>query len=208
MSENKKSDDEKREVKKFVARTPVEVQRAKLSKLMEKPDKEINIPQLYKKPSDISSTAPSFVRNVMGSSAGAGSGEFHVYRHLRRKEYARQKQIEQKSRQEELDDEFVRKIEENRLKADEKTAKKRAKRMKKKLRTKKKKVASNTGQKQSGESQSSSDEDDNNHTDEKSGNESTENTQQDVTEAEHSKDGVDENGDKWIKVDFNLKFIL
>ena len=42
---------------------------------------------------------PSFVRNVMGSSAGAGSGEFHVYRHLRRKEYARQKGIEQKSKQ-------------------------------------------------------------------------------------------------------------
>lgn len=29
----------------------------------------------------------------MGSSAGAGSGEFHVYRHLRRKEYARQKSM-------------------------------------------------------------------------------------------------------------------
>lgn len=41
--------------------------------------------------------APEFVRNVMGSSAGAGSGEFHVYRHLRRKEYARQKFIQEKS---------------------------------------------------------------------------------------------------------------
>lgn len=40
---------------------------------------------------------PDFVRNVMGSSAGAGSGEFHVYRHLRRKEYARQKFIQEKS---------------------------------------------------------------------------------------------------------------
>lgn len=41
---------------------------------------------------------PDFVRNVMGSSAGAGSGEFHVYRHLRRKEYARQKFIQEKTK--------------------------------------------------------------------------------------------------------------
>lgn len=41
-------------------------------------------------------SAPDFVRNVMGSSAGAGSGEFHVYRHLRRKEYSRQKFIQEK----------------------------------------------------------------------------------------------------------------
>ena len=37
---------------------------------------------------------PEFVRNVVGSSAGAGSGEFHIYRHGRRKEYARIAQME------------------------------------------------------------------------------------------------------------------
>lgn len=74
----------------------------------------------------------------MGSSAGAGSGEFHVYRHLRRKEYARQKHIQHKSRQEELDDEYNQRIENNQNAAESKTAKKRAKRLKQKLRAKNK----------------------------------------------------------------------
>lgn len=59
--------------------------------------KEVVIPTgstKSRKNADGLSDTPSFVRNVMGSSAGAGSGEFHVYRHLRRKEYARQKEIQ------------------------------------------------------------------------------------------------------------------
>lgn len=82
-------------------------------------------------------SVPDFVRNVMGSSAGAGSGEFHVYRHLRRKEYARQKFIQNKSRLEELDDAYHKKIEENAKKAADRTAKKRARRMKRKEQAKK-----------------------------------------------------------------------
>lgn len=72
----------------------------------------------------------------MGSSAGAGSGEFHVYRHLRRKEYARQKSIQQKCVTEKLDQEYRDKIEANRALNESKTAKKRAKRLKRKQRMK------------------------------------------------------------------------
>lgn len=61
--------------------------------------KEVVIPVPRQKKDGEFGNAPSFVRNVMGSSAGAGSGEFHVYRHLRRKEYARQKNIQQMSKQ-------------------------------------------------------------------------------------------------------------
>ncbi len=97
---------------------------------------------------------------MKGSSAGAGSGEFHVYRHLRRKEYARLRHIETQAKQvyktfdhflfnksivdlqEELDYEYRQRLEENKRKAEEKTAKKRAKRLKKKEKMKTKKQSS------------------------------------------------------------------
>lgn len=122
--------------------------------------KEIIIPE-RPKDKDFLNSAPSFVRNVMGSSAGAGSGEFHVYRHLRRKEYARQKCIEEKSRQEVLDDEFQKKLDDNRRLQEEKTAKKRQKRLKKKKgrREKKPKPASvDDGQDSKSEEESSGNE--------------------------------------------------
>ncbi|XP_058837916.1 protein starmaker [Topomyia yanbarensis] len=123
------------EKKKFVVRNAADIQRAKLEKLMKNPEKPVIIPESAKE-RDFSNAIPSFVRNVMGSSAGAGSGEFHVYRHLRRKEYARQKHIQEKSRSEQLDDDFQARLEQNRLQAEEKTAKKRAKRLKKKSKQK------------------------------------------------------------------------
>ncbi|XP_019548621.3 PRKR-interacting protein 1 homolog [Aedes albopictus] len=123
------------EKKKFVVRNAADVQRAKLEKLMKNPDKPVIIPESPRE-RDFSNAIPSFVRNVMGSSAGAGSGEFHVYRHLRRKEYARQKHIQEKSRSEQLDDEFQQKLEQNKQDAEDRTAKKRAKRQKKKAKQK------------------------------------------------------------------------
>lgn len=133
MSENKQKEDEK----PIVAKTAVDLQRLKLMKLMKNPEKPIILPE-RPKPKN-TPTVPEFVRNVMGSSAGAGSGEFHVYRHLRRKEYARQKFIQEKGKKEMLDDEYHKKLEENKKLASELTAKKRAKRLKKKQKWKQKK---------------------------------------------------------------------
>ncbi|XP_052861807.1 PRKR-interacting protein 1 homolog [Anopheles cruzii] len=130
-----KQSDKEFEKKKFVVRNAADVQRAKLEKLMKNPDKPVMIPTSAKD-RDFGNAIPSFVRNVMGSSAGAGSGEFHVYRHLRRKEYARQKHIQEKSRTEQMDDDFQAKLEQNRQTAEDRTAKKRAKRQKRKAKQK------------------------------------------------------------------------
>lgn len=141
MSDSEKPKKDPEVKQKFVVRTPTDVQRIKLQKLMANPTKEIIIqPIQSRKSSDPSGAVPSFVRNVMGSSAGAGSGEFHVYRHLRRKEFARQKQIEQKSKQEEMDEAFENKLLQNKSQAEQRTAKKRAKRLKKKQKSKQRKL--------------------------------------------------------------------
>nr|XP_026499696.1 PRKR-interacting protein 1 homolog [Vanessa tameamea] len=131
---SKKDKESVEEKKPIVIKNATDLQRLKLEKLLKNPDKPVVIPEGPKQKS--LAPPPDFVRNVMGSSAGAGSGEFHVYRHLRRKEYARQKFIQEKSEKEKLDDEYHRKIEENKRLADEKTAKKRAKRLKKKQKAK------------------------------------------------------------------------
>jgi len=128
---------EKNDVEKpVIARTAYDLQRLKLEKLMKNADKLAPVPE---KPKEKTTPhVPDFVRNVMGSSAGAGSGEFHVYRHLRRKEYARQKFIQEKGEKELMEEAYHEKIEENRKAAEKRTAKKRAKRLKKKGKKQKK----------------------------------------------------------------------
>ncbi|XP_071092872.1 PRKR-interacting protein 1 homolog [Haliotis cracherodii] len=113
-----------------IAKTPSELQRMRLDKLMKNPTKEVIIPDKSK---DWNPRGPQeFIRNVWGSSAGAGSGDFHVYRGVRRREYARQKFITEKAKKDKQDVEYEKRVEENKKAADERTAKKRAKRMKKK----------------------------------------------------------------------------
>ncbi|XP_046365723.2 PRKR-interacting protein 1 homolog [Haliotis rufescens] len=146
-----------------IAKTPSELQRMRLDKLMKNPTKEVIIPDKSK---DWNPRGPQeFIRNVWGSSAGAGSGDFHVYRGVRRREYARQKFITEKAKKDKQDVEYEKRVEENRKAADERTSKKRAKRMKKK----KQKTKKPRKEEKKAESEESEDESDEEQDEDKNG---------------------------------------
>jgi len=152
------SEEEKEESKKKnfpVIKSYTDIQRLKLEKLMANPEKPVRIPS---RPVDREvNRAPEFNLNVMGSSAGAGSGEFHLYRQMRRKEQSRLKQLAYRKVRDELDAEFKQKLEENEKAAAEKTAKKRLKRQKKKGRKKGKVVTADENDKEECEEDDDSD---------------------------------------------------
>ncbi|KAF4791028.1 PRKR-interacting protein 1 like protein [Turdus rufiventris] len=119
-----------------IPRSAAEEQRLRLERLMRNPQTEL-FP-------------------VAGSSAGAGSGEFHVYRHLRRREYQRQDFMDAMAEKQRLDEEFQKKLERNKMIAEEQTAKRRRKRQKlkeKKLQAKKNKLEQKKQEKEPGQSQ-------------------------------------------------------
>lgn len=124
-----------------IPKNAAEEQKLKLERLMKNPDKAVPIPE--KMSEWAPRPPPEFVRDVMGSSAGAGSGEFHVYRHLRRREYQRQDYMDAMAEKQKLDAEFQKRLEKNKIAAEEQTAKRRKKRQKlkeKKLLAKKMKL--------------------------------------------------------------------
>ncbi|XP_068945535.1 PRKR-interacting protein 1 isoform X2 [Petaurus breviceps papuanus] len=111
-----------------IPKNAAEEQRLKLERLMKNPDKTVPIPEKINEWAP--RPPPEFVRDVMGSSAGAGSGEFHVYRHLRRREYQRQDFMDAMAEKQKMDAEFQERLQRNKMTAEEQTAKRRKKRLK------------------------------------------------------------------------------
>lgn len=77
------------------ALTAVEKQRVQLEKLLKDPLKPAYVPAAPKEKT--LRPAREMMKNVQGSSAGAGSGEFHVYKASRRREYERLKIMEEEA---------------------------------------------------------------------------------------------------------------
>ncbi|KAI0124587.1 hypothetical protein F4776DRAFT_211697 [Hypoxylon sp. NC0597] len=135
------------------ALTPLSAQAQEVEALFAKPDQEIRIPDaaLANKKRSLP-PPPEIVTNVQGSSAGAGSGEFHVYKASRRREYERLRRMDEEVAQERAKEEFEKSREERERKDDEKTRKNREKREKAKARKAK---AKNGGGKGAGGTNSS-----------------------------------------------------
>jgi hypothetical protein len=130
------------------ALTPVSAQAASVTALFSHPDAEIRIPasgSLVSKSKSRTALPPEIVTNVQGSSAGAGSGEFHVYKASRRREYERLRQMDDEVRQERESSEFDRAKEERERKDEEKRRKNREKRDKNKARKAKHKGGQGNG---------------------------------------------------------------
>lgn len=132
------------------ALTPVSAQASHLDTLFARPDQEIRIPTSSSQQQNKRHLPlpPEIVTNVQGSSAGAGSGEFHVYKAARRRENERLRVMDDEVRAEEAQRAFeasrTAREEEDRAK----TERNRLKREKMKARKEKAKVGKKGGGKQ------------------------------------------------------------
>merc|ERR1712029_1165931 len=94
-----------------------DIMNRKLDKLMSKPDKPVFIPE-RPQVRDVNKAA-EFNHNIMGSSAGAGSGEFHLYRQMRRKEANRQAIMGYRKMRDDLNSAYHQKLDENQKESEE-----------------------------------------------------------------------------------------
>ncbi|KAI3805038.1 hypothetical protein L1987_27036 [Smallanthus sonchifolius] len=88
---------------------------------------------------------PVRVNNTSGSSAGSGSGDFHQYRQMRRKEQDRLARMDVDFQKRKQVTEFNKRREERLKATEERTAKKRLKRQKKKQKKQEKKMKMEAG---------------------------------------------------------------
>ena len=105
-----------------------------LEALFANPDREIVIGTSSTSNGRGPAAPPEIVANVQGSSAGAGSGEFHVYKASRRRENERLRVMDEEVEKEKADAAHSAKQAELRKLDEEKLARNRAKRDKAKMR--------------------------------------------------------------------------
>lgn len=129
--------------KQRTANTPTSQQSQQVEALFANPDRADAVS--YGPKGKILAAPPEIVANVQGSSAGAGSGEFHVYKASRRREYERLRAMDEEVKEEEAEKEFLAKKEEREKKDEEKLGKNRARREKAKKRQEKKKLGAKEG---------------------------------------------------------------
>ncbi|KAL1895357.1 hypothetical protein Cpir12675_003264 [Ceratocystis pirilliformis] len=132
--------------------SPTSDQAVSVEALFAKPEQPLHIPIAATPQARALPPPPEIVTNVQGSSAGAGSGEFHVYKAARRREYERLRRMDEEVRNEDADREFEQQKTERQKIDDEKTRKNREKREKMKVRKAKAKSGGGPQPKQSAKS--------------------------------------------------------
>ncbi|KAL2402481.1 hypothetical protein ABEF95_002615 [Exophiala dermatitidis] len=114
------------------ANTALAAQANEIETLFLDPSRPVTLPPPSSETKRSLPAPPEIVANVQGSSAGAGSGEFHVYKASRRREYERLRMMDEEAKKEEENEKWEREQREKRERDEERLRKNREKRNKKK----------------------------------------------------------------------------